>query len=428
MEQANAEFRAGHHLAAITSYDAAVTAADSGGDADLLARAALGYEDVSWRPGRHGAAATVRLTRALARLDPQATAQRVELLGALTRSAAMHGDAAGSQAAFAEAQALIARLDDPLLEAKVLAARHGAYLDDAAGYAELATETDAATARLRELCDRIDDVDTEILGRQIRLRALARLGRMPQFRAELEQMAEVIVGLRSPFWHYVLSHLDAMLQLHDGRLADAEDASIRCLQAGQRLVGEDNSGLDGLRMFVIRREQDRLAPLAPFVRQLVRSEPDGSIWLPGLMLMLAEIGETAEAARLLAEVRRGGFAVPSDAMWSTVMALLVEAAAVLGDRASAGLLADHLAAQSAPRSSRGTGSSASDRPIAISACSRSWSATRSSPSGTSRSRRPPTPPTGRCCGPRTTGACSRTPGSGRATRRTPHACARWSSG
>ncbi len=99
-------------------------------------------------------------------------------------------------------------------------------------------------------------------------------------------------------------------------------------------------------MFVIRREQDRLAPLAPFVRQLVRSEPDGSIWLPGLMLMLAEIEETAEAARLLAEVRRGGFAVPSDAMWSTVMALLVEAAAVLGDRASAGLLADHLAAQS----------------------------------------------------------------------------------
>jgi hypothetical protein len=40
---------------------------------------------------------------------------------------------------------------------------------------------------------------------------------MPQCRAELEQMAEVVVGLCSPFWHYVLSHLDAMLHLHDGR-------------------------------------------------------------------------------------------------------------------------------------------------------------------------------------------------------------------
>ena len=298
------------------------------------------------QPGRHGAAATERLTTALARLDPQATARRAELLAALTRSRAMHGDRSGSRRAFAEARSLTARLDDALLEAKVLTARYGAYLDDAAGRGELATETDAATARLRELCDRIDDVDTEILARQIRLRTLARLGRMPEYRAELERMAEVVVGLRSPFWHYVLSHLDAMLQLHDGRLADAEEASTRCLQAGRRLVGEDNTGTHGLRMFVIRREQDRLAPLAPFVRRLVRTEDAGAFWTPGLMLMLADIGEMANAAVLLAEVRGAGFDVPPDAMWGTVMALLAEATTAIGDRASARLLTERLAAQS----------------------------------------------------------------------------------
>jgi hypothetical protein len=99
-------------------------------------------------------------------------------------------------------------------------------------------------------------------------------------------------------------------------------------------------------MFVIRREQDRLAPLAPFVRHLVRSEPDGSFWTPGLMLMLADIGEAAEAATLLADLRRGGFELPPDAMWGTVMALLAEAAATLNDRASARLLLERLATQS----------------------------------------------------------------------------------
>jgi hypothetical protein len=97
MELATAEFRAGRHLAALASYDEAVDAAESGGDADQLARAALGYEDMSWRPGRHGAAATERLTRALTRLEPLATSRRAELLGALTRSKAMHGDRAGSR-------------------------------------------------------------------------------------------------------------------------------------------------------------------------------------------------------------------------------------------------------------------------------------------------------------------------------------------
>lgn len=52
-------------------------------------------------------------------------------------------------------------------------------------------------------------------------------------------------------------------------------------------------------MFLLRREQGRLAGLAPALRTLVRLNPDGVLWRPGLAALYAELGMLDDADRLL---------------------------------------------------------------------------------------------------------------------------------
>ncbi|MEM7294478.1 MAG: hypothetical protein AAF420_13950, partial [Pseudomonadota bacterium] len=54
LEQGDAEARAGYSEPALRSFDAAFADARTIDDAELVVRAALAYEDASWRPGRHG--------------------------------------------------------------------------------------------------------------------------------------------------------------------------------------------------------------------------------------------------------------------------------------------------------------------------------------------------------------------------------------
>ena len=71
------------------------------------------------------------------------------------------------------------------------------------------------------------------------------------------------------------------------------------------LTGRDASGVYGIQMFSIRREQGRLAELAPVIRVLAQTEHVGG-WRPGLVSLLAELGLEAEARRELARVAADG--------------------------------------------------------------------------------------------------------------------------
>ena len=58
-------------------------------------------------------------------------------------------------------------------------------------------------------------------------------------------------------------------------------------------------------MFGIRREQGRLAELAPVVRVLAAGPLDGA-WAPGSLAVLADLGMEDEARRELAAFGAGG--------------------------------------------------------------------------------------------------------------------------
>ena len=82
-----------------------------------------------------------------------------------------------------------------------------------------------------------------------------------------------------------------------GACEAAEAAAQQSLEWGRLLSGRDTSGPYGIQMFSIRREQGRLAELAPVVRILAAGERDGGPWRPGLAALLAELGDAGRGAR-----------------------------------------------------------------------------------------------------------------------------------
>lgn len=327
IDQGDAEKNAGLSLVALGAFDSAFDDARAAGDCALVAAAALRYEDASWRPGRFGGPAVERLRVAESVVDHDDEETRARIQIGLTRALAMCGDAQGSMTAWEEARRLITQIGDTEIEIEGLAAYLGTTFLQVSGTEELLELVD----RMADIAPRTDNVDNRILAGQVQLIYLARFGRMDDYRRVSQRVGADMAELHSRFWTFTVANHHAMLALYDGDLAEAEDAAETCLQLAEHLVDEDNSGLYGLRMFLIRREQQRLAPLVPLMRHLAATGDSAGFWSPGLALLLAETGDTESAAALFAEFADVGFDIPRDAMWSTVMTMFIELAVALAE-------------------------------------------------------------------------------------------------
>ena len=84
-------------------------------------------------------------------------------------------------------------------------------------------------------------------------------------------------------------------------------------EIGPAAHGEQFEGVYGIQMFSIRREQGRLAEVAPVVKRLIADNPDETAWLPGFALIAADLGFEEPARRRLRRACRDGFEMPLDA-------------------------------------------------------------------------------------------------------------------
>jgi DNA-binding CsgD family transcriptional regulator len=91
-------------------------------------------------------------------------------------------------------------------------------------------------------------------------------------------------------------------------------------------------------MFSIRREQGRLAELAPVIRILAGEDRLGGPWRPGLVAVLSELGMEAEARRELTRIAAEGLDPYRESLWLTSLTYLTDACALLGDEATAALV------------------------------------------------------------------------------------------
>src|SRR5439155_800400 len=102
--------------------------------------------------------------------------------------------------------------------------------------------------------------------------------------AAREALASLFDAARTqsqPFHLHVAEQYASALALCDGDLAAADRAAVRSHEWSRLLTGRDASGVQGIQMFSIRREQGRLAELAPVMHALAGK--DEGAWGPGLV-------------------------------------------------------------------------------------------------------------------------------------------------
>jgi len=324
--------RAGKAVDALEALAAVAEIARRRGSSELLARAAIGYEEACWRPGLSREQAVELLGEALDELGGDEDQLRVYLLAGMARSLSSLGR--HERAALARDSAIeIARgLDDRAGLARVLVRSYWAR-----GKTPL-EEILAMLGEARDLGAELGDAEVATEAMAWRVPTLVSLFDLDSARAEASAVHTTAERTAQPFMHHVAEQYRSTIALCEGRLGEAEEAAELSREWGELLTGRDASGVYGIQMFGIRREQGRLAELAPAVRILAGDTRRGGPWQPGMIALLAELGMEREAKRELSKLAADGIEVFRPTLWVAALAYLADSCAVLGDQEVAAIV------------------------------------------------------------------------------------------
>ena len=329
--------RAGHADAALDAFSRTAELARSLGDAALLARAAIGFEEACWRPAIHDGDSIELLEEAVAALPTDDSELRARAFGGLARALDFRGESARAAIARDDAIAMSRRRGDRRTLGSLLAMAYWAR------GSSMNEEVNRMLLEARAIGHELDD---DLVAGE----AVAWL--VPSYvvlcdhhaaRDALAELFAIAQRVSQPFHFHVAEHYASALALSDGRLAESEAAAERSREWGRLLTGRDASGTFGIQMFGIRREQGRLHELAPVVRLLDAQAHDGA-WRPGLAAVLAELGMEAEARRELDAILAEGLGALRPSLWLGSLVYLADACAALGDETCARVVYPELAA------------------------------------------------------------------------------------
>jgi DNA-binding CsgD family transcriptional regulator/tetratricopeptide (TPR) repeat protein len=332
LELGVAAHRSGKAPDAHRAFMSAAAIARDLGDAELLARAAVGFEEAAWRPGLTETRVAQLLEEAAAALGEEKSSLRVALLGGLSRALDFRGSF--EQAAIVRASAIgMAR--------ELGARRELATVLMRSYWSRRTTPLDDILAMLRESAQIGDELgDVEIGAESIAwmVPTHVSLCDLDSARREIGWLQAMADQTAQPFFIHVASHYESAIALCDGLLEQAEAAAHRAWEWSRLLTGRDASGIYGVQMFSIRREQGRLAELAPAVRMLAADSSGNGAWRPGFASLLVELGMEEEARRELTAVAREGLDSFRESLWIASLTYLTDACTALGDQAMAALL------------------------------------------------------------------------------------------
>jgi DNA-binding CsgD family transcriptional regulator len=332
LEIGAASHRAGKALDALEAFRSAAEIARELGNAELLVRSAIGYEDACWRPGIVDEGAAELLEEATAALGDEGSELRLRLLSGLARALQFRGDHERGAIVRTSAVELARRLQDRTGLATALVRSYWS----------------RGTSSLEEILDML--TEAKELGEQLgntEIRAEAMAWRVPTFvarsdvssaRRELAELSETADETAQPFMLHVAEQYGSAIALADGRLEEAEAMAQQSHEWGRLLTGRDASGSYGIQMFSLRREQGRLAELAPVIRILAAEGREQGPWRPGLAALLVELGMDREAERELSRVATGGLDGFRESLWLATLTYLTDACAAVGDETMAALV------------------------------------------------------------------------------------------
>jgi DNA-binding CsgD family transcriptional regulator/tetratricopeptide (TPR) repeat protein len=331
LELGSASHRAGKSLPALDAFTAAADIARELGDAELLARAAIGYEDTCWRPGALRDA-TDLLEEASAALGEQRSELRVGLLSGLARALDMRGEHDRGAVVRASAIALARRLNDRVGLANVLMRSY---------WSRGATTLEEIIEMLSEakaLGEEMGNIEIQTEASSWRVPSFVAAGDLASARRQAGEVLAMARASAQPFMIHVAEHYRSAIALADGRLDDADNAAQRSYEAARLLTGGGTTGTYGLQLFSLRREQGRLAELAPVVRILAGSGRDRGSWRPGLVSLLVELGMQEEARRELDRIAGQGLDQFRESLWLAALTYITDGCTELGHTAAARLV------------------------------------------------------------------------------------------
>jgi DNA-binding CsgD family transcriptional regulator/tetratricopeptide (TPR) repeat protein len=195
----------------------------------------------------------------------------------------------------------------------------------------------------RDLAEEMGDVEGQAEATQWRVSALMALGEIVSAREELAIALDMAQNTRQPFMLHVTEHYRSALALLEGQLAEAEAAAEGSREWGQLLVGRDASSVYGIQMFGVRREQGRLAELAPVMRVLAAGDRGGGAWRAGLVAMLAELAMEEQVRSELDRMQAEGLEPLREGLWLASLTYLADAASAVGHTEVAALVYPELA-------------------------------------------------------------------------------------
>jgi DNA-binding CsgD family transcriptional regulator/tetratricopeptide (TPR) repeat protein len=332
LELGTASHRAGKASDALSAFASAAEIGRELVSPELLAHAAIGYEEACWRPGLASSEAVELLEEALAALDDEGDELRIGLLAGLARALSFQGERERGAIVRGNAIASARRHEDGALLARVLVRSY---------WARGTTALEEILTMLtegRDLAVEQGDAETHTEAMSWRVPTFVALGDLESARAEIGVLGEMAEGTAQPFMCHVAEHYGSAIALCDGRLAEAEVMAERSHDWARLLTGRDASGVYGIQMFSVRREQGRLAELAPAVRVLAGDAGRDGPWRPGLVAVLAELGMEREARRELSKLASDGIEGFRASLWLATLAYLADACALLGDREMAAIV------------------------------------------------------------------------------------------
>jgi DNA-binding CsgD family transcriptional regulator/tetratricopeptide (TPR) repeat protein len=331
LELGAASHRAGRALDALASFSDTAAIARELGDGTLLARAAIGYEDACWRPGIEEGAAE-RLEEAIGALGEGSPALRVRLLSGLARALGYRGENERAALVRTNAIAMARGQDDHAGLAATLVRSYWSR-----GTSSL-QEILAMLSEGRDLGAELDDTEILAEGMAWRVPIFVALCDLDAARREVTALLATAERTAQPFMLHIAEHYGSAMALCDGRIAEAEARARRSNEASRLLIGRDAAAVHGIQMFGIRREQGRLAELAPVIRILAANPERVGPWRPGLASVLVELGMRREAQRELARVADEGLERFRESLWLAALTYLTDACAALGDERMAAML------------------------------------------------------------------------------------------
>jgi DNA-binding CsgD family transcriptional regulator len=318
------------------AFTAAAEIARAAGDTDRLALAAIGLEDACWGEGSSHRAALESLEEASDALGGSESTLRIGLLSGLARVLAHRGDHRRVAVIRANAIEMARRLGDrrglAILLTRAYSARGTTTLEE---IREMLTEAEA-------LADELGEPEIQSEARTWRAISWIALGDLQAARRDLAEFLEPRQRGKQPYFSFAPDQITSAIELCEGHLEEAEASAERSREVASLLKGRDASGIHGIQMFSIRREQGRLAELAPIVQVLAKSDGGSAAWRPGLAALLVELGMHEEARHELARIRAQGLEPFRQALWLASLTYLADACAAVGDEEVAALVRPEL--------------------------------------------------------------------------------------